>query len=73
MSLSQLTAPAIAELQEAGFSREGLAMKKNSRKTHLARDLGVALICLQIIHELLDILSKVVNYDRSIWKYRISV
>ena len=54
-------------------SREGLAMKKRSRKTNLAQGLGVALICLQIIHELLDILSKVVNYDRPIWKHRISL
>lgn len=72
MSLSQLTAPAIAELQEAGLVGR-FCMKKNSRKTHLTRGLGLLAVVLTILNQLLDILSKVVNYDRPIWKHRISV
>ena len=70
MSLSQLTVPAIAELQEAGLAGES-CMKKNSRKTNLTRGLELLMIVLTIINEFLEILSKVVNYERSVWKHRV--
>lgn len=49
-------------------------MKKDKhRKTRLVWELGFVVVALQLINEILSLLNKVVNYDRRVWKLRISL
>ena len=55
MTLSQLTTPAIAELQVAGIAEECFRMAKRPRKTNLAlKYLAVAGTILQVLNALAD-------------------
>lgn len=61
-ALSQLTAPEFSGSRAAEVHQETLSMTKKSRKTNLARRLGIALITVKLIDACIDLLSKVVNY-----------
>ena len=73
MTLSQLTAPVITELQVAGIAEETFGMRQTkARKTSLTRDFLLMLTALfGAVAAVFNFLSKVVNYGSSIWKLRL--
>jgi hypothetical protein len=48
-------------------------MKRKSHKANLARGLELLMLALQVVNALLDILSKVVNYEWTVRKLRLSI
>lgn len=48
-------------------------MKKRSRKTNLAQELALLVVSLEIIKLVIEILSKVVNYDRTLRQCRLYI
>jgi hypothetical protein len=59
----QLTAPESRELQVAGHAEERLRMSKRRRQTSLAQALIWATLIIELVNQVLEFLSKVVNYN----------
>jgi hypothetical protein len=62
------------ELQVAGTRKQEVSMTRMSRLTRLAlRYLPLLVVSLELIKVVVELVSKVVNYDRPVRKFRLLV